>query len=83
TCWWAGSFFYKRQAYAKINDPIQKALHKDGLLVRYITVSGSLCVSRIFRQNGPLLNINTLAGGFGMGVRMASATAIANPQRRV
>ena len=70
-------------AYAKLNDAIEKALPKDGLLVRDITVSGSLWGSRLFRANGPLLNIHSLAGAIGMGLPMAIGTAIANPQRRV
>ncbi|MXG37072.1 hypothetical protein GRW62_34365, partial [Escherichia coli] len=52
-------------AYAKLNDAIEKALPKDGLLVRDITVSGSLWGSRLFRANGPLMNIHSLAGAIG------------------
>ena len=55
----------------------------DGLLVRDITVSGSLWGSRLFRANGPLMNIHSLAGAIGMGLPMAIGTAIANPQRKV
>lgn len=39
-------------AYAKLNDAIENALPQDGLLVRDITVSGSLWGSRLFRANG-------------------------------
>ncbi len=53
------------------------------LLVRDITVSGSLWGSRLFRANGPLMNIHSLAGAIGMGLPMAIGTAIANPQRKV
>ncbi|HIE4157245.1 TPA: thiamine pyrophosphate-binding protein, partial [Enterobacter hormaechei] len=63
-------------AYAKLNDAIAKALPKDGLLVRDITVSGSLWGSRLFRANGPLMNIHSLAGAIGMGLPMAIGTAI-------
>ena len=70
-------------AYAKLNDAIEKALPKDGLLVRDITVSGSLWGSRLFRANGPMMNIHSLAGAIGMGLPMAIGTAIANPQRKV
>lgn len=70
-------------AYAKLNDAIEKALPQDGLLVRDITVSGSLWGSRLFRANGPLMNIHSLAGAIGMGLPMAIGTAIANPQRKV
>lgn len=69
--------------YAKLNDAIEKALPQDGLLVRDITVSGSLWGSRLFRANGPLMNIHSLAGAIGMGLPMAIGTAIANPQRKV
>ncbi|MCE1557682.1 thiamine pyrophosphate-binding protein, partial [Enterobacter hormaechei] len=70
-------------AYAKLNDAIAKALPTDGLLVRDITVSGSLWGSRLFRANGPMMNIHSLAGAIGMGLPMAIGTAIANPQRKV
>ncbi|MGS6371300.1 thiamine pyrophosphate-dependent enzyme, partial [Enterobacter hormaechei] len=60
-----------------------KALPKDGLLVRDITVSGSLWGSRLFRANGPMMNIHSLAGAIGMGLPMAIRTALANPQRKV
>lgn len=69
--------------YAKLNDAIDQALPEDGLLVRDITVSGSLWGSRLFRANGPLMNIHSLAGAIGMGLPMAIGTAIANPQRKV
>jgi acetolactate synthase-1/2/3 large subunit len=69
--------------YAQLNDAIDKALPADGILVRDITVSGSLWGSRLFRANGPLLNIHSLAGAIGMGLPMAIGTAIANPQRKV
>ena len=51
--------------------------------MRDITVSGSLWGSRLFRANGPLMNIHSLAGAIGMGLPMAIGTAIANPQRKV
>ena len=60
-------------AYAKLNDAIEKALPKDGLLVRDITVSGSLWGSRLFRANGPLMNIHSLAGAVEWGCRWLSA----------
>lgn len=69
--------------YARLNDAIEKALPQDGLLVRDITVSGSLWGSRLFRANGPLMNIHSLAGAIGMGLPMAIGTAIANPQRKI
>lgn len=69
--------------YAKLNDAIDQALPEDGLLVRDITVSGSLWGSRLFRANGPLMNIHSLAGAIGMGLPMAIGTAIANPHRKV
>ncbi|MCP5915681.1 thiamine pyrophosphate-dependent enzyme, partial [Klebsiella pneumoniae] len=70
-------------AYAKLNDAIAQALPDDGILVRDITVSGSLWGSRLFRAHGPLMNIHSLAGAIGMGLPMAVGTAIANPQRKV
>ena len=69
--------------YAQLNDAIDNALPADGILVRDITVSGSLWGSRLFRANGPLLNIHSLAGAIGMGLPMAIGTAIANSQRKV
>ncbi len=69
--------------YAKLNDAIAQALPDDGILVRDITVSGSLWGSRLFRAHGPLMNIHSLAGAIGMGLPMAVGTAIANPQRKV
>ncbi|MBA2051659.1 thiamine pyrophosphate-dependent enzyme, partial [Escherichia coli] len=60
-----------------------QALPDDGILVRDITVSGSLWGSRLFRAHGPLMNIHSLAGAIGMGLPMAVGTAIANPQRKV
>ncbi|AJJ11919.1 thiamine pyrophosphate enzyme, central domain protein [Yersinia rohdei] len=69
--------------YAKLNDAIAAALPPDGLLVRDITVSGSLWGSRLFRAFSPLCNIHSLAGAIGMGLPMAIGTAIANPQRKV
>lgn len=70
-------------AYAELNDAIEKALPENGILVRDITVSGSLWGSRLFRASGPLMNIHSLAGAIGMGLPMAIGTAIANPQRKV
>ena len=69
--------------YAKLNDAIDAALPQDGLLVRDITVSGSVWGSRLFRAISPLCNIHSLAGAIGMGLPMAIGTAIANPQRKV
>ncbi len=69
--------------YAKLNDAIDAALPQDGLLVRDITVSGSVWGSRLFRANAPLCNIHSLAGAIGMGLPMAIGAAIANPQRKV
>ncbi len=45
-------------AYAALNDAIAAALPQDGLLVRDITVSGSVWGSRLFRANGPLMRIS-------------------------
>ncbi|MCS2169682.1 thiamine pyrophosphate-binding protein [Scandinavium sp. TWS1a] len=70
-------------AYAQLNDAIEQALPDDGILVRDITVSGSLWGSRLFRAHGPLMNIHSLAGAIGMGLPMAIGTAIANPQRKI
>jgi acetolactate synthase-1/2/3 large subunit len=70
-------------AYARLNDAIEQALPDNGILVRDITVSGSLWGSRLFRASGPLMNIHSLAGAIGMGLPMAIGTAIANPQRKV
>jgi len=70
-------------AYAQLNDAIEQALPDDGILVRDITVSGSLWGSRLFRANGPLMNVHSLAGAIGMGLPMAIGTAIANPQRKI
>lgn len=64
-------------AYARLNDAIEQALPDDGILVRDITVSGSLWGSRLFRANGPLMNVHSLAGAIGMGLPMAIGTAIA------
>ncbi|WP_127957050.1 thiamine pyrophosphate-binding protein [Serratia microhaemolytica] len=69
--------------YAKLNDAIDKALPADGLLVRDITVSGSVWGSRLFRAHAALHNIHSLAGAIGMGLPMAIGCAIANPQRKV
>ncbi|QHM72329.1 thiamine pyrophosphate-binding protein [Mixta intestinalis] len=69
--------------YAQLSDAIDRALPADGILVRDITVSGSLWGSRLFRASGPLLNIHSLAGAIGMGLPMAIGTAVANPQRKV
>jgi len=69
--------------YVKLNDAIDAALPQDGLLVRDITVSGSVWGSRLFRAISPLCNIHSLAGAIGMGLPMAIGTAIANPQRKV
>lgn len=69
--------------YARLNDAIERALPQDGILVRDITVSGSLWGSRLFRANGPLGNVHSLAGAIGMGLPMAVGTALANPQRKV
>ena len=70
-------------AYARLNDAIEQALPDDGILVRDITVSGSLWGSRLFRAKGPLMNVHSLAGAIGMGLPMAIGTAIANPQRKI
>ena len=70
-------------AYAGLNDAIEHALPDDGILVRDITVSGSLWGSRLFRAHQPLKNIHSLAGAIGMGLPMAIGTAIANPQHKV
>ncbi len=70
-------------AYAQLNDAIEQALPDDGILVRDITVSGSLWGSRLFHANGPLMNVHSLAGAIGMGLPMAIGTAIANPQRKI
>lgn len=70
-------------AYARLNDAIEGALPADGILVRDITVSGSLWGSRLFRAHDPLKNIHSLAGAIGMGLPMAIGTAIANPDCKV
>lgn len=70
-------------AYAGLNDAIDNALPEDGILVRDITVSGSLWGSRLFRAHQPLKNIHSLAGAIGMGLPMAIGTAIANPRQKV
>lgn len=69
--------------YARLNDAIERALPADGILVRDITVSGSVWGSRLFRAAAPLRNIHSLAGAIGMGLSMAIGTALANPQRKV
>lgn len=69
--------------YARLNDAIDSALPADGILVRDITVSGSLWGSRLFRAHAPLKNIHSLAGAIGMGLPMAIGTAIANPDCKV
>lgn len=70
-------------SYAVLNDAIDAALPADGLLVRDITISGSVWGSRLFRAHAPLHNIHSLAGAIGMGISMAIGTAIANPSRKV
>ncbi|WNN46623.1 thiamine pyrophosphate-binding protein [Winslowiella toletana] len=70
-------------AYAQLNDAIDAALPQDGILVRDITVSGSVWGSRLFRAHAPLCNIHSLAGAIGMGLAMAIGTALANPSRKV
>lgn len=69
--------------YAALNDAVAAALPADGILVRDITVSGSLWGSRLLPASGPLQNIHSLAGAIGMGLAMAIGTALANPQRKV
>ncbi|MDP0573546.1 hypothetical protein Q8G24_27435, partial [Klebsiella pneumoniae] len=69
--------------YGKLNDAIAQALPDDGILVRDITVSGSLWGSRLFRAHGPLMNIHSLAGAIGMGLPRAVGPAMANPQGKV
>lgn len=70
-------------AYAELNDAIENALPQDGILVRDITVSGSLWGSRLFRANNPLGNIHSLAGAIGMGLPMAIGAALARPDKKV
>lgn len=70
-------------AYAALNDAIERALPDDGILVRDITVSGSVWGSRLFRAKAPLCNIHSLAGAIGMGLPMAIGTALANPRKKV
>ncbi|MFK8259744.1 thiamine pyrophosphate-binding protein [Erwinia sp. AnSW2-5] len=70
-------------AYAALNDAVAAALPSDGILVRDITVSGSVWGSRLLRANGPLANIHSLAGAIGMGLAMSIGSALANPQRKV
>ncbi len=69
--------------YAAMNDALAQALPQDGILVRDITVSGSVWGSRLFRAVAPLCNIHSLAGAIGMGLSMAIGTAVANPARKV
>ncbi len=69
--------------YAELNDAIENALPQDGILVRDITVSGSLWGSRLFRATNPLGNIHSLAGAIGMGLPMAIGTALARPDKKV
>jgi acetolactate synthase-1/2/3 large subunit len=68
-------------AYAQLNDAIEQALPDDGILVRDITVSGSLWGSRLFRANGPLMNVHSLAGPLVWGCRWRSARRL--PTRSV
>lgn len=70
-------------AYEALNDAVATALPPDGILVRDITVSGSLWGSRLLRANGPRQNIHSLAGAIGMGLAMAIGSAMANPQRKI
>lgn len=70
-------------AYATLSDTLDKVMPADALLVRDITVSGSVWGSRLFRAHAPLCNIHSLAGAIGMGLSMAIGSAIANPQRKV
>lgn len=69
--------------YVALNDAVAATLPPDGILVRDITVSGSVWGSRLLRANGPLANIHSLAGAIGMGLAMSIGTALANPQRKV
>jgi acetolactate synthase-1/2/3 large subunit len=69
--------------YAGLNDAVAAALPAQGILVRDITVSGSVWGSRLLRANGALANIHSLAGAIGMGLAMAIGSALANPQRKV
>ncbi|WP_058913825.1 thiamine pyrophosphate-binding protein [Entomohabitans teleogrylli] len=69
--------------YARLNDAIARALPADGILVRDITVSGSVWGSRLFRAAAPLRNIHSLAGAIGMGLSMAVGSAVANPGKKI
>lgn len=69
--------------YARLSDAIAEALPANGILVRDITISGSLWGSRLLRADRPLTNIHSLAGAIGMGLPLAVGTALANPQSKV
>jgi len=69
--------------YAALNDAIADNLPDEGMLVRDITVSGSVWGSRLLRAHAPLCNIHSLAGAIGMGLPMAIGTALANPHKKV
>lgn len=69
--------------YAALSDAVEKALPKNGIFVRDITVSGSVWGSRLLRAEQQLHNIHSLAGAIGMGLAMAIGSAVANPKSKV
>ncbi len=68
-------------AYAQLNDAIEQALPDDGILVRDITVSGSLGAV-VCPCKWPADERASLAGPL-VGLPMAIGTAIANPRRKI
>ncbi|WP_075182274.1 thiamine pyrophosphate-binding protein [Pantoea sp. 1.19] len=69
--------------YAQLNDALARSLPAEGILVRDITVSGSLWGSRLFRACRPRHNVHSLAGAIGMGLAMSIGTALANPGQKI
>jgi acetolactate synthase-1/2/3 large subunit len=64
-----------------LNDAIAQALPMTAFWCAILPFPAA-CGAAVFRANGPLMNIHSLAGAIGMGLPMAVGTAIANRSAR-
>lgn len=69
--------------YSALNDAVAAALPPQGIVVRDITISGSLWGSRLLPASECGNRVHSLAGAIGMGLPLAIGSALANPQRKV
>lgn len=68
--------------YEALVDALQKAVPRDFVWVRDVTVSNSTWGNRLLRLFGPRNGVHALGGGIGMGAAMGIGAALASKGRK-